>query len=127
VQSELEYALALQATTGQRLGDIVVELGLATEQTIVELLSEQLRVDLFDANRLMLDTDTARVLPEAEARRLRAIPIRRVDALTAVAVAEPADATLVSELIKFLKTPVRLFAATRDQVDELITLVHGRG
>jgi hypothetical protein len=121
VQSDLEKALARQAETRQRLGEVVVELGFVREKVVVELVAEQLRIDVFDPHRFTADVDLARCLPEADARRLEAVPIRQVGASIHVAVADPTRPHLVTELIRLLHAPVRLYATTHDAIDDLIS------
>ncbi len=120
VQPELDFALARQETTGQRLGEIVVELGLVTEWTIVELIAEQMRIEVFDAQLLDIDLDVARRISDSDARRLRAVPIRQLNGAVAVAVADPTRAALVADLIRILHNPIRLYVATADQIAHLI-------
>jgi hypothetical protein len=124
VQEELERLLAVQKTTGQRLGDIVLELHLVSEQNLVELIAEQLRLELFDPSRFVVDMHTARQLPELHARRLRAVPIRNLYASVAVAVADPTTPELVAQLVRHLGVPVRLYIATRPVIEQLINRVY---
>jgi hypothetical protein len=121
VQSELDFALARQAATGERLGEIVVQLGLVAEHVVVELIAEQLRIDVLDISKVRIDVEAARRLAEPDARRLSAIPIREdADASLVVAVADPARPHLVTDLTHLLHVPIHVLATTRGTVDELI-------
>jgi MSHA biogenesis protein MshE len=122
---DLERALARQSDEGGRLGDIVVELGYITEQALLELLAEQLRMDVLDVNRMQLDPEIAVRLHEEDARRLAAVPLRRVDASIEVAVAEPTRPDLVRQLTHLLQAPVCLYLTTQAVIDELIDNVLG--
>ena len=57
VEGELNYALARQASTGDPIGQIVVDLGLITDRDLVELLAEQLRMQVVDLTRVDCDPD----------------------------------------------------------------------
>jgi hypothetical protein len=124
LQSELDYALAQQAATGRRLGEIVVELGLVTEDVVVELVAEQLRIAVFDPKHHVVDVDTARRLAITDARSLGAIPISHTRASILVAVVDPRRADLVADLVRRLHVPVRLCMATGDAIERLIAEVH---
>ncbi len=71
VEPELKYALTLQATTGEPIGEILVGLGLISERDLVELLAEQLRLEVVDLHRAECDRSVAFRLPELVARRMR--------------------------------------------------------
>jgi hypothetical protein len=120
VQSELDYALARQAATGRRLGEVVVELGLVPEHVVVELIAEQLRIDVLETARVVPEPNTGRLLTEADARRLGALPLRHSDGWFSVAVADPTRPHLVVELAQLLHGPVRILATTHDVLEELI-------
>ncbi len=127
VQSELDYALAQQATTGKRLGEVVVDLGFVSEDVIVELVAEQHRIEVFDPEVNTVDVDIALRLSPADARRLSAVPIVQTRGTVVVAVADPTQPDLVGELVKRLHVPVRLCATTNVTIADLIARVYGAG
>jgi len=120
VETELNYALTRQATTGDPIGRILVDLGLITDRDLVELLAEQLRMQVVDLSRLRGDRVLLSLLSQAEARRRAALPLRRVDGLIEVALAEPTDDHAVTELMHILGAPLRLFLATRADIDAAV-------
>jgi hypothetical protein len=125
VESELHYALARQATSGVPIGQILVDLGLITDRDLVELLAEQLRMQVIDLSRVAADRETLARLSKSEARRLAALPLRLVDGHIDVAVADPSDEDSVSELISRLGAPLRLFLATRADIDAAVDRLYG--
>jgi hypothetical protein len=125
VESQLTEALAYQAEHGGRLGEIVVELGLAPERAVVEILAEQLRIEVLDANRTSLDVQLGIHLAGGDARRLRAVPYRLVDGVIEVAVADPTLPDLLVQLTQLMQMPVRLYMATQSVIDELMRRMYG--
>ena len=125
VESQLNDALAYQAANGGRLGEVVVELGLVREHAVVEILAEQLRIEVLDANRTSLDVQLGIHLAVGDAYRLRAVPYRLVDGVIEVAVADPTLPDLLVQLTQLMQMPVRLFMATQSVVDELIRRMYG--
>jgi hypothetical protein len=59
-------------------------------------------------------------LAEHTARRITALPLRRVDGQIDVAIADPTDEDAVAELMNRLGEPLRLFLATRADIDAAI-------
>jgi len=120
VEAELQYALERQAAIGGALGEILVDLGLITERDLVHLLAEQLRMEVVDPARIEGDPATLALLPKSEAQRRAALPFRRVDQHIEVAMANPTDGEAVAELMRLLGGPLRLFLATRADIDAAV-------
>jgi type IV pilus assembly protein PilB len=97
--AQLAEALLQQPLTGKRLGVLIVELGMVNERPVTEVLADQLGLRLVDLGQEDPDPDAVRQLPEGVARSLNAIPIRTVDDRLEVAVADPIDPTVASELL----------------------------
>jgi MshEN domain len=127
VEAELRFALERQATTGESLGEILVDLGLITERDLVHLLAEQLRMEVVDPTRIEGDPATLALLPKSEAQRRAALPFRRVDEHIDVAMANPTDGEAVAELMRLLGGPLRLFLATRADIDAAVERIYGAG
>lgn len=120
VESELRYALARQRTTGGPIGQILVDLGLITDRDLVELLAEQLRMQVIDLTRVDCDPEMLARLSKRDAQRLGALPLRLVDGHMDVAIADPSDEGAITELMGILGTRLRLFLATRADIDAAV-------
>ncbi|EKO3901927.1 MSHA biogenesis protein MshE, partial [Vibrio metschnikovii] len=72
-EQQVQQALAAQKQTGSKLGATLIELGFVTEQQMLSFLSQQLFIPLIDLNRAHVDIDAVQILPEVHARRLRAL------------------------------------------------------
>jgi type IV pilus assembly protein PilB len=110
--------------SGKRLGDILVELGLLSERALVDVLAEQLQVEIVELGRVPLTREVVTMLPEAEARRLRAVPVRVDGDRVEVAVADPLREFLQDDLIAALGAPVRLRFATGAEIEAVLNKMH---
>ncbi len=88
---QIGQALSAQKSTGRKLGDTLIELGFLTEQQMLSFLSQQLAIPLIDLSRASVDVNAVQLLPEVHARRLRALVIGRTDDTVRVAMSDPAD------------------------------------
>jgi type IV pilus assembly protein PilB len=96
---QLETAIARQKETGRRLGHVLVELGFATPEAVLEALSLQIGVPTVRINAFTVNTDALNALPEKVARRHTAFPLQRVgNATLVVALASPKDLTALDDL-----------------------------
>ena len=117
--------MARQASTGGALGQILVDLGLITDRDLVELLAEQLRMQVIDLGRVDCDRATRSRISKTDARRLAALPLRLVNGHIDVAIADPSDEGAVTELQGILGAPLRLYLATRADIDAAIDRHYG--
>ncbi|HEX5462925.1 MAG TPA: GspE/PulE family protein [Steroidobacteraceae bacterium] len=107
-EQQLKTALAEQSRSGRRLGRVLTDLGMVSEQAFHEALAKHLQIPFMDLRQVQLAPETVRLLPEAQARRARAL-VLKVDAAGAlVAMADPTDLFIYDELAALLKRPVRL-------------------
>lgn len=104
----LEQALAEQKKTGRKLGHVLIEGGYVSEDQILEILSEQLKIPFIDLKHYKFNPDIVRKLPEVQARRFRAIPLAGDDNGLLVGMADPTDIFAYDEMARLLQVPLRL-------------------
>ena len=90
-EQQVQQALTPQKQTGSKLGATLIELGFVTEQQMLSFLSQQLFIPLIDLNRAHVDIDAVQILPEVHARRLRALVMGRQGNVLRVVMSDPAD------------------------------------
>lgn len=90
-EEQIEQALAAQKKTGRKLGGTLIQLGFLTEKQMLTFLSQQLDVPLIDLNRADIDGSAVQLLPEVHARRLRALVVSQKGNTIRVAMSDPAD------------------------------------
>ena len=93
-QRQVDEALAEGARTGERLGEIVVRHGWATEDDVAQLLAEQWGLNYVASGGIWFESDALIRLSRDDARRVEALPTRIQDGRVVVAVAEPTEERL---------------------------------
>ncbi|MBS0286390.1 MAG: type II/IV secretion system protein [Proteobacteria bacterium] len=121
---ELEKALAEQKKTGKKLGDVLIELGLIDETSLLLFLSKQLNLPFLELPFYKIKPEVIRELPEAIARRYRVIPIDRIKNAFLVAVADPTDVVAFDEVSKKLKKHLRLVVVREKDLLRVIDEVY---
>ncbi|MBZ0072987.1 MAG: ATPase, T2SS/T4P/T4SS family [Thiohalobacteraceae bacterium] len=74
-QDQLRIALTEQKKTGEQLGRIIVSLGFTTEAIVRDALSEALGQESVDLHKVVVDRDALKLVPKEVARRYRVLPI----------------------------------------------------
>ena len=96
-QGQLDEALRRSAEHGERLGEVIVKLGWASEDDLAKVLAEQWHLRYFERSAISFDGKALRRMSWEDASRLEALPIQENDeGAVVVAVAEPTDARLLA-------------------------------
>lgn len=115
-QAALDAALATAAATGKRLGQVLVQGGALGEEELAQFLSRQLGLPFVNLVQYDVRPDLVRLLPEAAARRHRAVVLERRDSGLLVGVADPVDVSGQDEIERLLKSPIAVAVCPESQV-----------
>ncbi len=74
-QDQLQVALTEQKRRGLKLGQVVVALGFVTEAIMRDVLGEALGQESVDLSKMVLDSDLLKLIPRDVARRYRILPL----------------------------------------------------
>jgi Type II secretion system (T2SS), protein E, N-terminal domain len=88
-KKDIKDALAEGQQTGERLGEVVIRKGLATDELIAKLLAEQWQLPYAEADDIIVDEVAALRISRSDARDLRAQPISYDGDTIIMAIAEP--------------------------------------
>ncbi len=106
-RDELEDALKLQASKGQKLGEILLELGVITEDQMLPFIQKQLGLPSVKLREGVIDPNVVRILPRDAAERLTALAMFKVRGVLSVAMAEPQNLEQLDELERITGLKVR--------------------
>ncbi len=116
----LAGALAVQTGSGRRLGTVLLETGLITQEQLDEAVSKQSGIPLLDLRRVRPTPEALALVPESLARSLDVIPVSLEDGTLTVAVADPQDPRLPDALTAVEVPNVRVLLASPKRVRETI-------
>jgi MSHA biogenesis protein MshE len=113
---QLQEALTAQKASGRKLGRLFVDRGWVTETQIAKALARQLRAPFVDLSQRSVRPEVAKLLPEAQARRLRALPIDEGVAGLRVAMADPSDLTAYDEVVRLVRREIEVAVVVESQL-----------
>ncbi len=113
-QSQLEDALEEQRRSGHTklLGEIIVDLGFATNEQVMEALAEGYGVPFARVSARIADPRVTEALPREFIESHCVLPLFLVDGALTVAVTEPANLFLTEEIERLTGYDVQIVAAT---------------
>lgn len=122
---DIEKALSQQKSTHKKLGEILVETGVITEEQITESRAMQLDVSYINLQEHQFDPSVISFVPEQVARTFRLIPIRQMNDRLTLAMVNPLDVEAI-DLVHFeTKFHIEAALATEWRIEESINRQYG--
>jgi MSHA biogenesis protein MshE len=115
-QEQLKQALDLQRQNGKKIGRVLIETGLITEELLANGLARQLRIPFVNLKTFPFRAELVKLLPEAAARRFRALVLEDKGESLLVAVADPLDLFAFDQLTLLLKRNISMAAVPESQL-----------
>ena len=125
-EEQLQHALGEQKKLGRKLGGTLIELGMIDENSLLNLLASQLNIPLIDINNYNYSNEVAKLLPESIARRFRALVLEDRGKDYLVAMADPTDIYALDEIQGKLSKPVAQAIVRESALLENFDLVYRR-
>lgn len=122
---QLKQALEEQKLTGRKLGRVFVDSGYVTEIQICEALARQLQAPYVDLLSRNPNAEHVKLLPETQARRLRALVLGEQAGALLVGFVDPTDMGSYDEVARLTRREIALAVIAESQflaaVDRLYT------
>ncbi|SFN41664.1 GspE/PulE family protein [Marinobacter pelagius] len=125
-EEQLQTALREQKNSGRKLGKTLVDLGYVDEDTILNMLSRQLDLPFVQLRHFRFNEQLVRRLPEAMARRFRSLVLDEQGGELLVGMADPLDIFAYDELVRVLKQPIRQAVVRESELLSTLDLVYRR-
>jgi MSHA biogenesis protein MshE len=119
-EEQLQFALSEQKRTGRKLGRVFVENSFVSEEQISGAIAKQLNIPYINLKFFNTNPATVRLLPETQARRFRAIVLEDRPLSLLVGMADPTDLFAYDEISRVLKRGIELAVVNES---ELLTTV----
>ncbi len=97
-QSQLDDALSEQAKTGKKLGAILVEKGYISDVEFTKALANRLKTAYVDLDKMKLDSDIVKLIPQEFARKNCLIAVDLIDNNLIVAMNDPLNFYIIEDL-----------------------------
>ncbi len=117
---QLEMLLEEQSQhPGQPLGRIAEDMGLITDDQLIQALGEQFSLQTVDLEGFVPPPEARDVVSNAMVQLYRVIPLQLVDGILTLATCDPQNISMQDELRRFVGFDIRLLVATEHQILKL--------
>jgi type IV pilus assembly protein PilB len=124
-QKQLEQALPFQKKSNLKLGQFLVREGIVSEVQIVDLVSNQLKLEKYRPDKHLIDMELARLLPADIAHKYAVAPLQKSGMLITVAMIDPLDINALDAIEVFTNCEVEAVICTEQQLNQLHTTLYG--
>ncbi len=125
-EQQLKDALERQKQTRQKLGKTLLSMGLVEENAFLTLLAHQLNIPLVDLTHYAFNQQDVAKLSETHARRFRAIVLKEEPDRFVVGMSDPMDIFAYDELQRLLPKPIDLAVVSESQLLQSLDLLYRR-
>src|SRR5580693_8581028 len=117
---DLDRALELQKERGDKLGKILLDMGLAAQRDVLQALSDQLGLPLLTVDGPPPSAPEIESLSHRFLRQCRAYPVALVDSTLTVAMADPLDFETIAAIRSFTGFQISIALAAEQEILDAI-------
>ena len=119
-EEDLKKAKEYQKKHGGNLADVLIKLGLITEEQLVIGLAKQLGIPHVKLSNYKIDPEVMETIPEDIIKKEKVIPLAKSGNSLTVAMADPLNVLLIDSLRARTGYNIQIIAATPSEIEKVI-------
>ncbi|MBU1006806.1 MAG: hypothetical protein KKH08_04355 [Candidatus Omnitrophica bacterium] len=119
-REQLEYALDTQKEKGGLIGQILVDLGYATEEAIAQALTAQYGFPYLPLNNYEIDPEIVKIVPKNVASQFCLVPVDKIGNNLTIAMSNPLNNLAVEDIELVSGLCVQVFVSTSTDIRNAI-------
>ena len=124
-QKQLDEALPYQKKSRLKLGQFLVREGIVSESQIVDLISNQLRLEKYRSDKFPIDVELANLLPADIAHKYQAAPLQKNGLLLTIAMLDPLDINAMDAIEVYTNCEVEAIICTEQHLNQILNSLYG--
>ena len=124
-EEQLQEALGLQKESKQRLGALLIEQGYITEQQLIHALEMQLGIEFIDLSRINIPSEMAQALSKNIAKKYGIVPVRMERDQLFIAMSDPMNFVALEEAKTAARKRIVPLISTAEAVERSIIALYG--
>src|SRR5216117_1403546 len=109
---QLNRALEIHRATGERLGRVLLDMGVVDQEHIAGVLSQQIGIEFLHLTGQSLREDVLQLLPATLASQLQAVPVAKENGILTVAMVDPLDVVAIDDIRRHTGMDVKVAVIT---------------
>lgn len=124
-EEQLNEALALQKNSKDRLGSVLIKNGFITEGQLIEALRMQLGIDFIDLTSTNIDPSMVEQLPKSIAKKHGVVPVKLDKDRLYLAMKDPLNFMAIEEVRSATRKRIVPMIASENAVEHAISTLYG--
>ena len=124
-EEKLNQALIEQKKAGLKLGQFLTRQGFVNEQQIIDLLSRQLKIQKYHPDNYPLDISLIQQIPIDVAQKYQIAPLKKKGRLLTIAMVDPLDINALDSIELLTNSEVEPVVCSEREVNQLINSLYG--
>src|SRR3989339_1472166 len=124
-EEQINQAQEESKKTTEPLQSVVVRLNMLSRVDLLRTLSQEWGVKAVNLDEIEIDPETVKVIPEAAARRHRAVPFVKEDNVLFVAMADPRDFFVIEDIQLRTNFEVQAYLALPEDITKVLDKSYG--
>lgn len=120
-EEQLNRALEEQRTSGERVGAVLIKLGLITEDSLVDFIARQFHVPAVNVVKLNIPKDVISLIPLDISQKYQAIPFGIMGNTLNVAMADPGNLFVIDDLRFLTRKNIQVHVCSDSAIKKLIS------
>jgi len=124
-EDRLKQALIDQKKAGLKLGQYLTRLGIVSEQQVIDVLSRQLKIAKYHPDHYPLDVELIRYIPVDVSQKYQIAPLRKKGRLLTIAIVDPLDINTLDYIEVLTNSEVEPVFCSERELNQLINSLYG--
>lgn len=124
-EKDLLRALTEQKKYGDKLGKVIVKLGMLSEKEIIDTVSKQLNIPIIDLKALEIPDDVVSLITADIAKNSMLIPVMRRYNVLKLAMVDPLDIDAMDNVARMVKMEIEPLIVTEDELKQALEKYYG--
>ncbi len=124
-EEQLKQALAEHKKAGLKIGQYLVRSGIIAENHIIDILSRQLKIEKYYPDKYPIDMELSRLITVDIAQKYQLAPLRKRGRLLTIAMTDPLDIKALDSIEVMTNTEVEPVVCTERELNQLINSIYG--
>ncbi|HSQ88646.1 GspE/PulE family protein [Romboutsia sp.] len=120
INEQLERALSLQRRTGKRVGEILIEQGLISAETLTSVLTDLLNIDSIHLTPSIIDPTATKLIPENICKRYTVFPFKLENNKLHIAMADPQDRMAMQDIRRISGKEILPYVSSIGEINQAI-------
>ena len=124
-EEQLQQVLEESKKTGEPLQSLVVRMNMLSRVDLLRTLSQEWGVKAVNLDEIEIDPETVKAIPEAAARRHRAVPFVKEENILFVAMSDPRDFFVIEDIQLRTNFEVQPYLALPEDINKVLDKAYG--